>query len=322
VCGWVSAAILGFGVLSAAGCGAQPSAGDLWGRPAQSGARSAHAIVTAVGGGGGGSFQGDGTVVFKPRLAMSLHLQTRLGPMPGELDLLESGGVTYQRTAAGQRWTRSSGAAPDPMGTGATDPRLVGEDTVRGAPAWHLRATRAGTPIQLWVRIRDGYPVKAVTGSGGGTVFTFVFDQFNTGAAVAAPQEPDVMPAPLSLHGRVGDALALNEATIAVLSCDDDAAPDGDSLPARPGNRFVVVEVSVENTGGDDLSTFLDWRVTDSGGDTWTQALGVRAPEFQGGELPPGGSSHGYLTYEVSATAAQLVLIVKLDRDEASFSLS
>jgi hypothetical protein len=319
--GWVCAAILGVGILSAAGCGLPPSPGDLWSRPAQSGARNAHAVVTAVGD-DRAAFRGEGTVVFKPHLAMSLRLQTRQGSMPGELDLLEFGGVTYQRMSTDQRWTRSTAPAPDPMGTGASDPRLVGQDSVLGAPAWHLRAARGTSFIQLWVRMSDGYPVKAVTGTGAGTVFTFVFDHFNTSTAVSAPPEPDVMPAPLSLRGHVGDALALNDATVSVLSCDDNAVSGDDLLQPRPGNRYVVVEVAVENTSRDDLSTFFDWRLTDAAGNTWSQALGVHQPVFEGGELPPGESSHGYLTYEVSATAVQLVLTVRLDQDAATFSLT
>ena len=97
----VGAAVLSWGVVSAAvGCGLQPSASDLWGRPLDSGVRNAHATVTASGGARGERLQGDGTVVFKPRTAMSLRLQTRLGMVGGELDVLEVGGVTYQRAAA------------------------------------------------------------------------------------------------------------------------------------------------------------------------------------------------------------------------------
>jgi hypothetical protein len=321
----VGAAVLSWGVLGAAavGCSLQPKASDLWGRPLQSGARNAHATVTAAAGGAGGEkLQGDGTVVFKPRTAMSLHLRTRIGPLPGELDVLEVGGVTYQRAAVDQKWQRSSAPAPDPTWGGATDPRLVDDGTIGGDPTWHLRATRSGSAVEMWVRKSDGYPLQVLTSNGAGTVFRFVYDQFNAATKVVAPSPPEIKAPARALSGRVGDALSLDEARITVISCDDNAAPDDDSVAPRPGNRYVVVEVDVQNTGSSPLSTFLDWRLTDSARDTWSQALSVREPSFPGGELGPGDSARGFLTYEVGAAASHLVLSVKIDDDTATFALT
>ncbi len=321
--GWVApvgAVVVSLGVISAAaGCG-QPSASDLWAQPTQSGARSAHATVAAVGSGGAVAFQGDGTVVFKPRPALSIRLRARLGP--GELDVLEVDGVTYQRSAADQKWARSPAPPPDPTWKRATDPRLLGQETVHGDRAWHLRASRGGFPVEMWVRTSDGYPLEVVTNNGAGTVFTFVYDRFNGADSVVAPLALDMKPPPRVLSGRVGDALSLNAARIAVLSCDENAVSDDDLVQPRPGNRFVVVEVSVQNTGTQELSTFFDWRLTDSSRSTWSEALAIREPQFQGGELEPGETSRGFLTYEVSSSAVQLVLSVKLDEDSATFALT
>jgi Domain of unknown function (DUF4352) len=319
----VSAAILSWGVVSAAvGCGLQPSPSDLWGRPLESAARNAHAIITGAGGTSGEALQGDGTVVFKPRTAMSLHMRTRLGSLPGVLDVIEVDGVTYQRAGAGQKWQRSSAPAPDPTWDRATDPRLLGQDTVRGDAAWHLAATRAGSAVEMWVRKSDGFPLQVQTRSAAGTVFRFVYDAFNTATAVVAPSAPDLKPPSRALSGRVGDVLTLPGARIEVISCDENATPDDDSVAPRPGNRFVVVEVAVENTGSAELSTFFDWQLTDSARNTWSQALAVREPRFLGGELAQGETARGFLTYEVSSGASQLVLNVKLDDDTASFALS
>jgi hypothetical protein len=307
---------------AAVGCGLQPSASDLWGKPLQSAARNAHATVSATGRGSGTALQGQGTVVFKPRTAMSIQLRTRLGPLPGELDVLEVGGATYQRAGADQKWQRSPAPPPDPTWEGATDPRLLGEDTVNGDRAWHLAATRGGSQMEMWVRMSDGYPLQVLTSSGTGTVFRFTYDDFNGVSDVAAPLALDIKPPARTLAGRVGDSLSLSRARITVISCDDNATPDDDSVMPRPGNRFVVVEVAVENTSGADLSTFFDWQLTDSARDTWSQALSVREPSFLGGELAPGETAQGYLTYEVTATASQLVLTVKLDDDTASFALT
>jgi hypothetical protein len=314
------AAALSWGVLgTGAACGGQPSAGDLWGRPAQSGARDAHAAVVASD--SGVSFRGDGTVVFKPRTAMSLHLQTRVGSLLGEMDVLEVGGVTYQRGPMQPKWARSATPAPDPTWEGASGPRVVGEETVAGGRAWHLRASRGRSPVDMWVRMSDGYPLEVVTSSGSGPPFTFRFDRFNSGGEVQAPPAVAVRPPARSLSGGVGATLALDAARITVVSVDGDAVADGHLVQPRPGNRFVVVEVAVENTGGEPISTFLGWRLTDAAGDAWNEALAVREPSFPGGDVAPGESVQGFLTYEVSQGASGLTLSVKLDDDTATFAL-
>jgi hypothetical protein len=326
--GWtvpVGAAVLSCGVLSAmVACGDQPGAADLWARPAQSAARDAHVTITAAGATTGDrvAIQGDGTVVFKPRPAIQLRLQAGVGGLPGQLDVLEVGGVTYERVTVDQKWARSTTPAPDPTWTGATEPRVVGQDTVAGSRAWHLEASRGGSPLEMWVRMSDGYPLKVVATTGAGMVFTFAFDGFNSGQSVVAPLAFELEPPARRLSGQVGDVLSLNAGRIAVLAFEDDVVPDDDLVRPRPGNRFVVVEVSVENTGSSSLSTFLDWRLSDPAGSTWHEALAVRQPSFLGGELGPGEAARGFLTYEVTATASQLTLTVKLDDDTAVFALS
>ncbi len=326
VAGWVApvgASVVSWSVLSAAlACGGQPSAVDLWALPGGSRVHDAHATITALGTAARVVLQGDGIVVFKPRTAMSLRLQSPPGAMPGELDVLEAGGVTYERTAAGKRWARSARPAPDPTGARATTPTLLGQETLVGGRAWHLMASRAGSPVEMWVRMSDGYPLKLVTAGAGGTIFTFAFDRFNTGAGVAAPLAVELEPPARHLSGGLGDTLPLNAARIAVVSIEDGAVADGELVQARPGNRFVLVEVTVENTSDGQLNTFLDWRLTDAVGGAWEPALSVREPAFAGGELVPGGTSRGFLTFEVPGTIAPLMLTVRLDDDTASFALS
>lgn len=323
VTGWVvpvgAAAVLSLGLLSAAACG-EPNAAELWGQPDRSGARDAHATLVAAG--SGAPLQGDGTIVFKPRTAMSLRLETHNGPLSGQLDVVEVNGVTYQRPTADQKWARSAVPVPDPSWSGASDPRVVGQDTVDGDRAWHLSAQRAGSPLDLWVRLSDGFPLRVVTRSAGGTAYQFAFDRFNTGGRVVAPMAYELKPPPRTLSGRVGDELALNAARISVLSFEDDAVADDNLVRPLAGNRFVVVEVSVENISGGLLSTFLDWRLTDGGQASWSEALSVREPSFPAGELAPGETAHGFLTYEIGGTASKLTLVVKLDGDTASFALT
>src|SRR2546429_5557030 len=138
-------------------CSAPFGDDELWNRPARSDVRDAHATIT--GSGNGVSFVGEGVVVFRPRRALSLHLQTRAGAVSAALDVLQVAGATYQRAGADEKWTRTTTSPPDPTWSNATDPRLVGQERVAGDVAWHLRASRGQGPVEMWVRQRDGYPV-------------------------------------------------------------------------------------------------------------------------------------------------------------------
>ena len=306
-------------VVLAGACSAPVGAGGLWDRPEQSDVRDAHATIT--GSGNGVSFVGEGLVIFRPRAALSLHLQTRSGTVPAALDVVQVAGTTYQRADADEKWTRTATPPPDPTWSNVTDPRLVGEERLAGDPAWHLRASRGQGTVDMWVRQRDGYPLRLVTTSGAGSTFTFTFDRFNTRDRVSAPTALQLKPAPRNLRGEVGDPLTLNAARITVLSVDPDAEPADEEAGPRPGNCFLVVEVLVENVGDGPLSTFFDWRLSDARGFGWDQALGIRQPSFVGGELDPGGSSRGFLTYEVSRSSGGLALSVKVDDDTATFAL-
>jgi hypothetical protein len=314
------AGVIATAVLACA-CSSPWDGGDLWNRPAQSGVRDAHAVVTGTS--DGATFAGEGVVVFRPRLALSLHLQTRSAGVPAELHVLQVGGATYQRAGADERWTRTVASPPDPTWSNATDPQLVGQERLAGDVAWHLRALRGDLPVEMWVRQRDGFPLRLTATSRSGSTFTFAFDRFNTGAGVSAPAAIELKPAPRNLRGQVGDTLALNAARLTVLSVETDAEPEPseDVAGPRPGNRFVVVEVEVENVAGGPLSTFFDWRLSDGGGFAWDEAMAIRQPAIAGDELRPGDSVRGYLTYEVSRTASGLALTVRVDDDTATFTL-
>jgi|SRR2546421_253230 len=320
--GWplAGAGLIVTAVLAGA-CSSPLGDDDLWNRPARSDVRDAHAIVS--GSGNGVSFAGEGIVVFRPQRALSLHLQTRSGAAPAQLDVLQVAGATYQRAGRDEKWTRTTTAPPDPTWGDATDPQLVGQEQLAGEAVWHLRASRGQGLVEMWVRQRDGYPVRLVTTNSAGATFTFAFDRFNTRDRVAAPTALQLKPPPRNLHGGVGEPLTLNTARVTVLSVDPDAEPEAEdgAVAPRPGNCFLVVEVQVDNVSADQLSTFFDWRLTDARGFGWDQAMAVRQPSFEGGELDPGESSRGFLTYEVSRSSEGLSLSIKIDDDTATFAL-
>ena len=303
-------------LLGACG-GGQPTPQEILGMPARADLTDAHMLVQGTE--NGVAFRGDGVVIFKPKAAMSLHLQTQLGALPAQVDVIQADGATFQRVGS-DKWTRSAGTAPNPSWQGATSPQLAAVDSVGGARAWHLRAVRSGGPYELWVRQRDGYPLRVTTATSGGATFTFTFDGFNRGSRVQAPPAFDIKPPPKNLSGRVRDTLTLNTARVTLVSADLDARST-DFVQPRSGNRFVVVEVAVENIGSDLLNTYVDWRLTDSTGYSWPESVAIRSPSFLGGELPPAGVSRGFLTYEIARSAAALTLSVRIDDDSAAFAL-
>lgn len=299
--------------------GSPPSAADLWAGPARSNVRDAHVAVVVDG--GDATSTGSGLVVFRPRLAVSLHLESTSGGLPVGLEVLQVAGTTYQRSRSNQRWSRSTKAPPDPSWDDAGDPRLLGEERVQGSPAWHLRGSRGGSPVDMWVRASDGYPLRVVARGPTGSTFTFTFDRFNSGLRLQAPPLGDLQPAARALTGGVGDALTLSGARITLLDADTDAGPGESGILPRPGDRFVVLEVQVDDVGSEALSTFLDWRLQDSSGTEWAQAVPVQQPPLVGDELQPGESARGFLTYELGEAAQGLSLTVRVNDDTATFAL-
>jgi Domain of unknown function (DUF4352) len=312
--GWVL--VIGSAWLLGA-CGGPPTPSDILAMPGRSDLTDAH--FTVQGTENGVPVRGDGVVIVKPKRAMSLHLQTQLGALPAELDVIQADGVTYQRLGL-DKWTKRTGSVPTPSWQDATDPRVAAVESLGGAKAWHIRAERSGGGYEMWVRQSDGYPLRVITSSAGGAVFTFDFHDYNRGSVVKAPPPFQVKAAPKNLSGRVGDTLALNTARVTLVSADLDARST-DFVQPRPGNRFVVVEVAIENTGRDLLSTYVDWRLTDASGYSWPRSVAVRSPSFLGGELPPAAVSRGFLTYEVTRTASALTVTVRIDDDSAAFAL-
>lgn len=309
-------ATIGACLLGACG-GGQPTAQEIFAMPAHADLRDAH--VTVQGSENGVAFRGDGVVTFRPKAAMSLRLQTQLGALPAQVDVIQVDGATYQRVGS-DKWTKSSGTAPNPSWQGATKPQLTAVESLGSGRAWHLKAVRSGGPYDLWVRQSDGYPLRVTTATSGGAVFTFNFDAFNRGSVVQVPAAFDIKPAPKNLSGRVGDTLTLNTAKVSLISADLNARST-DFVQPRAGNRFVVVEVAIENIGSELLNTYVDWRLTDSTAYSWPESVAVRSPSFLGGELPPAAIARGFLTYEIARSASALTLSVQIDDDSAAFAL-
>lgn len=151
---------------------------------------------------------------------------------------------------------------------------------------------------------------------------TFVFDGglFSSGKIfVDLGPEPVVVAPPEALAGTgdlpahaVGEPIAVGDVTLVVNGV---SAPEGSQF-AKPedGKRFVVVDLSVTNTGAQaaHISTMLQMKLKDSAAQQYgvdlmaMTAAGGGAPD---GELAPGETVRGPVGFQVPADASGLLFL-------------
>jgi hypothetical protein len=277
--------------------------------------KDAHASVDATG--GGFTFKGDGIVVFKPKVAMHLHLSTSLGAIPVVFEMLELDGKTYTKVGS-EKWTESSSnSPPNPTATDATDLKIAGEETIGSDKSWHVTGKRSGTPFEEWVRESDGYLLKALGANDQGTLFTFAYDRFNSGAKVNGPAASDVKPPAKNVTGQVGRAMALNGVTVTVLTAQTNAVAESRYHTPAPGKMFVVAQILYENIGSDPVDPG-SWSLSDSQGFSYKTTYGVKEPGLGYDKIRPGDKLRGYIAFEVPANAGGLQLKAKIGDDTAA----
>jgi hypothetical protein len=187
--------------LLLAACGASaaaapPSAQEILDKPNQANVRDAHFTLVAHLSSGGIAFDatGDGIIVIKPAEASAFTMQTTVGGQTLKFEEIIVGGKEYDLSPDNPRWTVKSSTSSNPGSFKGTHAVYLGEETLNGGKAWHVKATDDnGNPFEAWVRESDGYPLKYASSSQG-TTFTASFDRFNTGATVTAPPASDVQP--------------------------------------------------------------------------------------------------------------------------------
>lgn len=167
------------------------------------------------------------------------------------------------------------------------------------------------------VRGKIGFQVPADA-----TGLTFVFDGglFTSGKLfVELGPEPVLVDVPAALASTetpqryaVGEPVTVGDLTITVNGM---STPEGNQF-ARPaaGQRFVVVDLSVTNNGGQaaNVSTMLQMKLKDGTAQQYTldllatTAAGGAAPE---GELAPGETVRGPVGFQVPADAGDLLFV-------------
>jgi hypothetical protein len=266
---------------------------------------------------------GDGTMILKPKYAVSFNLQGSFGQIPVALQEIVVDNQNYSRLGS-QKWTEtSSQTEPGNTGSSAKNPKLVGEDNLSQGKSWHVQATDSASnqTFDAWIRESDGYLAKYAGSLGTGTI-SFEFDKYNTGATVSAPASGDIKPPVKNISGQVGTALALNGVTVTVVTADLNAKSGNQYITPKSGNRYVAVQVLYENTGSDPYHyNPFDWKLTDSAGFSYDTTFAEIGPELHSGTIQAGERARGYMTYEVPTSATGLKLKLTSGDDTASVDL-
>ena len=171
-----------------------PSAQDILNKPNQANVKDAHFTLVAHLVTGGISFDatGDGIIVIKPTQASKFTMQTTLSGQALKFEEIIVGGKEYDLAPDNPRWAVKPATTSNPGSFKGTRAVYLGEESLSGGKAWHVRATdENGNPFEAWVRESDGYPLKYASTSQG-TTFTASFDRFNTGETVTAPPASDI----------------------------------------------------------------------------------------------------------------------------------
>jgi len=143
----------------------------------------------------------------------------------------------------------------------------------------------------------------------------------DTPVAVEAAPAPDVLNLSIGQTAQVGDA----QVTVTGFHVSE-----GSLFAADAGNTFLVVDVSVTNTGDDDydISSLLQTAVRDANQDYEATATffidEIDASEMLDGTILVGGTIAGQVGFEVPATATSLQFVFSqvFGGEEARWNLS
>jgi hypothetical protein len=157
-----------------------------------------------------------------------------------------------------------------------------------------------------------------------GLLFVFDADVFGSGKVfVALGEQPTALDPPAELAGerplpthQLGEAIPAGDLTLMVNAVD---APKGDQFSKpKPGNRFVVVDLTIENTAqtAAHLSSLAQMSLKDRAG--WKYTLDLLATTAAGGsspdgELAAGEKLRGKVGFEVPQDATGLLFVFDAD---------
>lgn len=330
-------AIVLAGLLAFAGCGGsggEPplTAADILAKPMASSLKDAHFTVSGSYS-SGLQLSGEGELTLKPTQAMHLSYSATGGRSPQNVELLVSGGYQYQKDARGN-WVRTAPStdlvAPEIWGGQARGARLVGQETLNGARAWHVSLPLASTPartpatgqpgqLDIWIRQSDGYPLRYAKKDTQGS-YVVVFDRFNTGASIPTPPADPVKAVGRTVSAKLGETVRLTTVDLTVVAVDPAYTSTETGVRPPEGARLIAVQVTYLNRGVNPLPVApSDWSLRDPAGAAYPALAGTgKAPALVKGQLRPNQSATLWLTFQIPRKASGLVIWGRVGDDSVS----
>jgi len=110
----------------------------------------------------------------------------------------------------------------------------------------------------------------------------------------------------------IGDVIEIGDEKIVVHSVSDYNEPY-EWLAPETGNKYVAVEVSLENIGTSDINYHPEeFQLKDDQGYSFNISyIGKQTPSFDAGTLSPGQTARGFITFQVLNDAGPLELNFK-----------
>lgn len=132
-------------------------------------------------------------------------------------------------------------------------------------------------------------------------------------APIVATQSPDNPPPDTTQNslaeiGIVGERMEQSGMALTVLSAERITATDDSSV--KEGDKFLVLEVLIENTGRDEKMTYspLYFSVKASNGDEYHVDPFTQGTSLQAGSLSKGDQARGFIVFEIPPTANDFLL--------------
>ena len=268
------------------------------------------------------SFSGDGSVALGQPLKAQLEETNGQCASGCPTEFIVVGEDRYRRNLGDASWWVDHGTPLDsylwtlilPARLAqATSPRVVGQATVSGGPAWIVEAKdQLGHTFRVWLRKKDGYPLRYESSPKETTSFLDIritLDRFNAGVTVTPPR-PDQLSPELwgTTYGRE-HLIPLDGGTVAVHNPKFDC--DGSDLvdDSRPDTYPVLVPFTY-SAGGSSLAVDPQvWKMYDDSRQPYQpQAIGSAA-KLAAQNLPAGRTSSGSLCFLIPWTQNQVTLI-------------
>lgn len=132
----------------------------------------------------------------------------------------------------------------------------------------------------------------------------------NPGAATPSDAQPAAAPtpAPPAAIGKVGAPVAGGGTSITVQNVRESSTlPDGQKV--RDGDKFVIADVTIENTGGDSISySQYSFSIADGTGARYDAVVTLDSKAIRQGDLAKGEKTTGYIAFQIKKDATGFVM--------------